>query len=264
MDHKPSNPQTDSWVDERLASLAPAPEWTPNTQRVLNQILRGQKASGPRWMSLGMTATILATTVVVLALLPWQRLWTTNQTQKSAAAAVTQAETQQTTPQAPPTPADQAETAKAAKIELHRTVLPVMEFQVKPTVEAEKFRQMQALEAKVKAEFEEVELAKRMRAEASATGQSQSSGVTQPSVLSSVQPPYTEEAKQSKVTGTVVVQVLVLPDGSVQFDKIINSLGYGLDESAIEAIKRWRFNPGSKDGVPVATTVQLNVTFSLR
>ncbi len=55
------------------------------------------------------------------------------------------------------------------------------------------------------------------------------SGVTEPVVISKVQPVYTKEARDNRITGTVELLCLVRADGSVQVDSIRKSLGYGLD-----------------------------------
>ena len=58
--------------------------------------------------------------------------------------------------------------------------------------------------------------------------------------------------------------VIVQADGTVLFDSVRKSLGYGLDQQAIDAVKRWRFVPGRKDGKPVPVYVSVLVNFSLR
>src|SRR5947209_15640814 len=72
-------------------------------------------------------------------------------------------------------------------------------------------------------------------------------GVTAPSLLSKVEPEYSEEARRAKYQGTVVLYVEVYPDGKAHNLKVLRSLGLGLDEKAIEAVNKWRFRPGYKD-----------------
>ena len=85
-----------------------------------------------------------------------------------------------------------------------------------------------------------------------------------PVVLSVIQPEYSDDARKARVQGTVQLEIVVNADGSVQVDKVQRSLGYGLDQRAIDAVKKWRFMPGKKDGRPVATYVEVLVNFSLR
>jgi protein TonB len=63
-----------------------------------------------------------------------------------------------------------------------------------------------------------------------------------------------------------VLEVVVQRDGSVGAARIKESLDreYGLDDEAIRTVKQWRFAPGTKDGVPVAVLVNVEMTFSLR
>jgi TonB family protein len=87
-------------------------------------------------------------------------------------------------------------------------------------------------------------------------------GVTAPRVIYSPDPEFSEEARKAKFQGTVVLWLIVGPDGRPHEVGVYRSLGVGLDEKAIEAIRQWRFEPGRKDGIPVA--VQLNVEVSFR
>ena len=85
-------------------------------------------------------------------------------------------------------------------------------------------------------------------------------GVSAPTVLSKVEPEYSEEARKAKWQGTVILQLVVDDQGRPQQLKIMRSLGLGLDQKAIEAVEKWRFKPGMKDGkaVPVMATIEVN------
>lgn len=85
-------------------------------------------------------------------------------------------------------------------------------------------------------------------------------GVSAPSVLFKVEPEYSEEARKAKFQGTVVLAIVVDPSGKARNIRVIRPLGLGLDEKAIEAVMKWRFKPGLKDGaaVPVQATVEVN------
>jgi len=88
-------------------------------------------------------------------------------------------------------------------------------------------------------------------------------GVSAPQATFSPNPEYSEAARQAKLEGSVVLWLIVGPDGRPRNIREAGTpLGLGLDESAIEAVKTWRFNPGYKDGKPV--TVQINVTVDFR
>src|SRR5579872_991167 len=85
-------------------------------------------------------------------------------------------------------------------------------------------------------------------------------GVTAPSLLSKVEPEYSEEARKAKYQGTVLLYVEVDPTGKAVNPRVVRSLGLGLDEKAIEAVRKWKFRPGYKDGkaVTVAATIEVN------
>jgi TonB family protein len=88
-------------------------------------------------------------------------------------------------------------------------------------------------------------------------------GVTAPSVLAKLDPEYTEEARVAKYSGTVVLTVEIFPDGTARNIRVVKALGLGLDEKAIEAINKWRFKPGTKDGEPVTVMANIEVNFRL-
>src|SRR5208283_5329255 len=71
------------------------------------------------------------------------------------------------------------------------------------------------------------------------------------------------EARKAKFQGTGVLWVVVGADGKPRDIRVARTLGLGLDEKAIEAVKTWRFEPGKKDDKPVATMINVEVTFRL-
>jgi TonB family protein len=88
-------------------------------------------------------------------------------------------------------------------------------------------------------------------------------GVTAPRIIYAPDPEFSEEARKAKFQGTVVLWAIVGPDGRTHDIRVYRSLGMGLDEKAIEAIRQWRFEPGRKDGIPVAVQVKVEVNFRL-
>jgi protein TonB len=88
-------------------------------------------------------------------------------------------------------------------------------------------------------------------------------GVSPPSVLQKVEPEYSEEGRAAGLQGTVVVQVVIGPDGVARDARVVRGLGLGLDEQAIEAISQWRYKPGVKDGVAVPVTATIEVNWRL-
>ena len=88
-------------------------------------------------------------------------------------------------------------------------------------------------------------------------------GVTAPIVLSKKDPEYSEEARKAKYQGTVLLSIEVSASGTASNIKVVRSLGLGLDEKAIEAVKQWKFKPGYKDGKPVTVAATIEVNFRL-
>jgi periplasmic protein TonB len=90
------------------------------------------------------------------------------------------------------------------------------------------------------------------------------SGITPPSLLREVKPDYTQEARRRGVEGDVVVEVVVRADGSVGQVRLLQRLGAGLDERAIDAVRQWRFSPAHRHGIPVDVVVEIAIEFKLR
>ena len=91
-------------------------------------------------------------------------------------------------------------------------------------------------------------------------------GVETPQPLRQARPNYTSEAMRAKIQGEVIIEAVVLPDGTVGDVKVVRSLdkNFGLDEEALKAAKQWRFRPGTRFGEPVAVLVTIALTFTLR
>jgi len=88
-------------------------------------------------------------------------------------------------------------------------------------------------------------------------------GTTVPKVLTRVEPQYTAEAAQTRVTGTVVLQAVIGTDGSTKVVKVVKPLTLDLTLSAIEAIQQWTFMPATRDGKEIPVSVVVEVHFSL-
>src|SRR6266851_380560 len=88
-------------------------------------------------------------------------------------------------------------------------------------------------------------------------------GVSAPRVIFQPDPEYSEEARKAKYQGTCVLWLVVGPDGKPRDIRVARSLGLGLDEKAIEAVKTWKFEPAMKEGKPVAVQINVEVSFRL-
>ena len=88
-------------------------------------------------------------------------------------------------------------------------------------------------------------------------------GVSPPRTIYAPDPEYSEEARRAKFQGTVVLWMIVGPDGRPRDLRVLRSVGMGLDEKALAAVHTWRFEPARKDGQPVAVQINVEVSFRL-
>ena len=88
-------------------------------------------------------------------------------------------------------------------------------------------------------------------------------GVTPPRVIYQTDPEFSEEARKAKYQGTCVLSVTVDANGRPTNIHVLNSLGMGLDEKAMESVRNWKFEPGKKDGHDVAVEIAVEVDFHL-
>ncbi|MGB9104240.1 MAG: energy transducer TonB [Terriglobales bacterium] len=88
-------------------------------------------------------------------------------------------------------------------------------------------------------------------------------GVSAPKALYAPDPEYSEEARKAKYQGTVVLWVVVGPDGRPRDIRVQRTLGMGLDQKAMEAVRTWKFEPARLNGNPVAVQINVEVNFRL-
>ena len=88
-------------------------------------------------------------------------------------------------------------------------------------------------------------------------------GVIPPRLSERTEPEYSEEARLARHEGSVVLQAVIRPDGNARNFKLVRSLGLGLDEKAVEAVRRWRFTPGRRGNEPVAVRANLEINFRI-
>jgi TonB family protein len=87
------------------------------------------------------------------------------------------------------------------------------------------------------------------------------SGVTTPTVLTHAAPHVPELALKLHAAGDVLLSLVVKADRSIRDVQVVRSVGYGMDEEAIETVKKWRFSAGTKDGIPVDIRIRVEVGF---
>lgn len=89
-------------------------------------------------------------------------------------------------------------------------------------------------------------------------------GIDPPTLIREVRPAYTDEARRQSIEGDVVLEIVVQRDGSVGNVRVRRSLGAGLEQKAIDAVRQWKFSPARRHGTAVDVVVDVSVGFKLR
>jgi protein TonB len=88
-------------------------------------------------------------------------------------------------------------------------------------------------------------------------------GVSKPEVLYQVEPEFSEEARKAKASGDVMVYLWVDEQGRPTHIRVVQGMGYGLDEKALEAVRQYRFKPATENGKPVTVDMYVSVDFHI-
>ncbi|MEO8276796.1 MAG: energy transducer TonB [Thermoanaerobaculia bacterium] len=88
--------------------------------------------------------------------------------------------------------------------------------------------------------------------------------ITKPERLGGAQPAYTELARKARIQGVVIVEAVIDKEGRVTNVRVLKGLPMGLDQSAVDAVKNWRFKPATLNGRPVSVYYSLTVNFRLQ
>ncbi|MEA2346017.1 MAG: periplasmic protein TonB [Thermoanaerobaculia bacterium] len=87
--------------------------------------------------------------------------------------------------------------------------------------------------------------------------------VKAPVAISKVDPVYPEVARKARISGIVIVECTISKNGDVTDIHVLKPLPFGLDQAAVDAVKRWKFKPGTLNGQPVDVIFNLTVNFKL-
>ena len=88
-------------------------------------------------------------------------------------------------------------------------------------------------------------------------------GVTNPIPIVSPEAEFSDEARRNKFQGVCLISLIVDAHGYPRNPRVIQPLGMGLDQKALDAVEMYRFKPGRKDGRPVPVTITVAVNFRL-
>ncbi|MCI0423290.1 MAG: energy transducer TonB, partial [Acidobacteria bacterium] len=94
-------------------------------------------------------------------------------------------------------------------------------------------------------------------------GASDSGLIESPVAMTKVDPGYPADARRDKVEGTVFLYGVIRPDGSVDDVEVVRSVSDSIDARAVDAFRRWRFDPGKKNGAPIPLEVVVEIPFRL-
>jgi len=272
MDNQRSSSEEDRWVDERLAALVPAGDWHPDSNRALLQFKKRQyqKEMGMEtltlrsvpWIRFSMVAAVLASIGLVVALLPWSSFWKQAAENKSPSESVTPTAVQESarTP-VPPTPP--VGSAPAAVIS--QNAQSSRDLELKPL---ERSGQDSVRPFSPNSESYYSDDLRRAHIQRTTALQTQPQrvgpGVTPPKAIPPLaEPIYSDDASKAHIQGSVVLSVIIGTDGTGKVEKVVRSLGYGLDERAIEAFEKWRFEPAMKDAKPIDVQWEVTINFRL-
>jgi TonB family protein len=88
-------------------------------------------------------------------------------------------------------------------------------------------------------------------------------GMTHPNLVYHPNPEYADKARVKKTQGAVGISMIVTVEGTVRDPVVTTSLDKDLDKKALECVSKWRFDPATKDGQPVAVRISAQVSFHL-
>ena len=87
--------------------------------------------------------------------------------------------------------------------------------------------------------------------------------VVPPELIEDTRAEYTEEAVEARIEGDVILELVITASGEVRDAEVVQGLGYGLDEAAMEAARQFRFRPATVDGQAVPVALNFSIRFSL-
>lgn len=89
-------------------------------------------------------------------------------------------------------------------------------------------------------------------------------GVSLPRVTKQVYVHYSPQAMRKKLRGTIRLKGVVSSVGTTRDVELVSGLEQQMDEDAVAALKQWTFEPGQREGKPVAVRITVDMTFTVR
>jgi protein TonB len=89
-------------------------------------------------------------------------------------------------------------------------------------------------------------------------------GITRAKAVYQPNPEYSDRAARKKIQGDIRLSIIVTAEGTVRDPQVTRSLDKDLDKNAVDCVKKWKFEPATKDGKPVATHVAVEVSFHMQ
>ena len=89
-------------------------------------------------------------------------------------------------------------------------------------------------------------------------------GVSRPVPIFQPEPPYTEDARQRRIQGVVILQGIIDENGEVRNLTVVKGLPFGLDRNTLETVYQWKYKPAVFEGKPVAVHQYFRINFSLQ
>ena len=87
--------------------------------------------------------------------------------------------------------------------------------------------------------------------------------MSQPIAIFTPEAEFSDEARRQKYQGVCLISLIIDTQGNPQNLRLVQHLGMGLDEKALEAVHKYRFKPARKDGKPVPVRISVMVNFRL-
>jgi protein TonB len=88
--------------------------------------------------------------------------------------------------------------------------------------------------------------------------------ISAPTEVYNLDPTYDDASRRAKISGAVVLSIVITTEGDVKDVKVTKGLSPSLDQRSIDAVSKWKFTPATRDGKPVAVRISVETSFKIR